>query len=78
MVGEKENGEGTEKFTKVGTTNNNLGPSADTESTLGVGGGEGGLQEPVEVESQSVTGEQPCQAVWRSQDAGGGQKMAYR
>jgi len=63
IVGEEENRESTEKFTKVGTTDNNLGPSADTESTLGVGRGKSRLQEPVEIESQSVTGEEPCQAV---------------
>ena len=63
VVGKEEDGESTEKFTKVGTTDNNLGPSADTESTLGVGGGKGGLQESVEVESQGITGEKPCKAV---------------
>ena len=57
VVGKEENGESTEKFTKVGTTDNNLGPGADTESTLGICGGKGRLQEPMEVESQSVTGE---------------------
>jgi len=57
MVGKEENGESTEKFTEVGTTDNNLRPSADTESTLGICGGKGGLQEPMEVESHSVTGE---------------------
>jgi len=59
VVGEEENRESPEKFTKVGTTDNNLGPSADTESTLRVCGGKAGLQEPMEVESQSVAGEQP-------------------
>jgi hypothetical protein len=63
MVGKKEDGESTEEFTKVGATNNNLGPGADTESTLGVGGGKSRLQEPVEVESHSVAGEEPCQVV---------------
>jgi len=43
MIGEEENGESTEEFTKVGTTDNNLGPSTDAENTLGVGRGEGGL-----------------------------------
>ena len=41
MVGEEEHRERAEQFTEVGTTDDNLGPSADTESTLGVGGGEG-------------------------------------
>lgn len=61
MIGEEENRESTEKFAHVGTTDNNLGPSTDTESLLGVGSGEDGLQEPVKVESQSVAGEEPCQ-----------------
>jgi hypothetical protein len=60
-VGEDEYGESTKKFTQVGATDNNLGPGADTESTLGVDRGEGVLQEPMEIESQSVTGEEPCQ-----------------
>ena len=62
MVGEQEDGESSEQFTKIGTPNNNLGPGAETEGTLGIGGGEGGLQESVEVESQSVTREKPCKA----------------
>jgi len=63
VVGEEEYGESTKKFTKIGTTNNNLGPSTNTESTLGVGRSKGVLQEPVEVESQGVTGEEPCRTV---------------
>ena len=63
MVGEKEHRERAEQFTKVGTTDDNLGPSTDTESTLGVSRGEGGLQEPVEIESHRVTGEQPWKTV---------------
>ena len=78
MIGEEENGERAEEFTKVGTTDNNLGPSTDTENTLGVGRGEGGLQEPVEIESHSVTGEEPCQMVERSHDANVGRKTTYR
>ena len=59
-IGEEENGESTQKFTDVGATDDDLGPGTDAKSTLGKGGGKGVLQEPVEVESQSVTGEEPC------------------
>lgn len=40
MFGEEENGESAEKFTKVGTTDNYLGPGAVAEDTLGKGRGE--------------------------------------
>ena len=78
MVREEEDRQRAEQFTEVGTTNNDLGPSTDPESTLGVSGGEGGLQEPVEIESQSITGKQPCKTVKRSSDENGDQKSAYR
>jgi len=78
VIGEEGYREGSEELTEIGTTNNNLGPSTDTESALGVGRGEGGLQEPVEVESQSVTGEKPCGTVEWWPDKGGGGKGAYR
>ena len=63
MIGQEENGERTQKFTKVGTANNNLGPSAIIEDTLGECRSEGVFQEPVEIESQCVTREEPCGTV---------------
>ena len=77
-VGEEEDRESPEKFTKVGTTDNDLGPSTDTESMLGVGRGKGGLQEPVEIESQGITGEEPCQVVERSRNINKDQKTTHR
>ena len=43
MVGEQEHRQSAEQFTKVGTADDNLGPGADPERTLGISGGEGGL-----------------------------------
>jgi len=71
VVGENEYREGSKELTEVGTTDDNLGPSTDTESALGVSRGEGVLQEPVKVESQSVTGEEPYKTVERWPDEGG-------
>lgn len=69
MIGEEENGEGTEEFTKVRATNNDLGPSAITEDALGKGRSKGVLQEPVEVEGHSVSWEEPCNKVERLRKA---------
>ena len=77
-IGEEEHRQGAKEFTKVGTTDNNLGPSTDAESAFGVSRSEGRLQEPVEVESQGVTGEEPCQAVEQSPDVEGDRKATYR
>ena len=63
MIGEQENGKGPEKFSKVGATNDDLGPSAIIKDTLGKGRSEGVFQESVEVESHGVTWEEPCETV---------------
>ena len=62
MIGQEENGEGTKEFTRVGETNKDLRPSAIAEDTFGESRGDGVFQEPVEVESQSVTWEEPCRS----------------
>ena len=78
MIGKEEYGESAKEFTKVRATDNNLCPSTNTESALGVGGGKRVLQKPVEVESQSVTGEEPCETVERSPNAGEDREATYR
>jgi hypothetical protein len=65
MIGEKEDGKGTEEFAKVGATDNDLRPGTVSENTLGECRSKGVLQEPMEVESQGITREEPCESIER-------------
>ena len=58
-LGKEEDRESAQKLPRVGTTDNDLGPSAVSENAFGEGGSERVFQEPVEVECHGVTREEP-------------------
>ena len=78
MIGEEKHRESTKKFTKVGATNDDLGPGTVSENTFCEGGGEGVLQKSVKVESHSVTREEPCEVVERPHDTHDDRTAAYK